>query len=273
VITYTLEVRRGDTWDGAQLFLKREGLAENTFVLGPETGVLNGETYLWCITAVDQYGATKSSAVWSFRVENQNPLLGWLEGLVYDKDTSYPVSGAQLGAPGLNLAMTGNGRYLGIGPAGTYSIQVGALGYRETIFAAVKIKEGAVATRHFGIQPVSDRDDDGYPDAVDAFPDDPDEWLDTDGDKVGDNADTDDDNDGLSDLEELAIGTDPRNDDTDHDAMTDGWEVSNRLNPLSDDSAQDLDGDGLTNLEEYLADTDPHKKSYPSLPWIIILLE
>ena len=43
----------------------------------------------------------------------------------------------------------------------------------------------------------------------DAFPLDPKEWRDTDGDGIGDNADTDDDGDGWSDLEEQKAGTDP----------------------------------------------------------------
>ena len=44
----------------------------------------------------------------------------------------------------------------------------------------------------------------------DAFPRDPKEWRDTDGDGIGDNADNDDDGDGWSDAEETRAGTDPR---------------------------------------------------------------
>jgi hypothetical protein len=43
----------------------------------------------------------------------------------------------------------------------------------------------------------------------DAFPLDPKEWRDTDGDGIGDNADPDDDGDGWSDEEEKKAGTDP----------------------------------------------------------------
>ena len=45
--------------------------------------------------------------------------------------------------------------------------------------------------------------------ALDAFPNDPSQRLDTDGDGVGNNEDTDDDGDGVSDEEEIAEGTDP----------------------------------------------------------------
>ena len=58
-----------------------------------------------------------------------------------------------------------------------------------------------------------DWDGDGVPnaDAVpwDAFPRDPKEWRDTDGDGIGDNADPDDDNDGYPDEEESRASTDP----------------------------------------------------------------
>ena len=60
-----------------------------------------------------------------------------------------------------------------------------------------------------------DFDGDGVPRASavpwDAFPLDPKEWRDTDGDGVGDNADDDDDGDGFTDQEELKAGTDPLN--------------------------------------------------------------
>ncbi len=60
-----------------------------------------------------------------------------------------------------------------------------------------------------------DWDGDGVPNAGvipwDAFPRDPNEWRDTDGDGIGDNADTDDDGDGYSDADEKKSGTDPRN--------------------------------------------------------------
>ena len=68
----------------------------------------------------------------------------------------------------------------------------------------------------------SDTDDDGVGDNTDAFPNDPTEQSDWDGDGIGDNADLDDDNDGLSDEEEAAIGTNPCAEDTDEDGVLDG---------------------------------------------------
>lgn len=69
--------------------------------------------------------------------------------------------------------------------------------------------------------------------------------------------DTDDDCDGLANVDEFVNDTNPADNDTDDDTMPDGWEVGNELDPLTDDSAQDPDNDGKTNLEEYKAGTNP----------------
>ena len=83
---------------------------------------------------------------------------------------------------------------------------------------------------------IPDSDNDGYNDSVDAFPYDSSEWLDTDGDGVGNNSDLDDDDDG----------------------MPDAWETLYGLDPLdSSDANDDLDGDGVSNLDEHDNGTDP----------------
>jgi len=77
-----------------------------------------------------------------------------------------------------------------------------------------------------GGQPCQDIDGDGVPDDQDVFPEDPDEWADNDLDGIGDNADDDDDNDGLTDIEEEEYGvdctlTDPLAPDSDGDGVGD----------------------------------------------------
>ncbi|MCI0497741.1 MAG: hypothetical protein L0Z54_05575 [Thermoplasmata archaeon] len=83
--------------------------------------------------------------------------------------------------------------------------------------------------------------------------------------------DRDTDGDGLLDGAEVPGGTDPRARDSDGDGMWDGWEVEHGLDPLADDADIDSDADGFdvdrngtlddwevfTNLLEWTIGTDP----------------
>ena len=77
--------------------------------------------------------------------------------------------------------------------------------------------------------------------------------LDTDLDGEGNACDPDDDNDGLSDLDEDAEGTDPLVPDTDGDGLDDSEEVNTHS---TDPLLPDTDGDGLNDGEEVNA-TNP----------------
>ena len=67
---------------------------------------------------------------------------------------------------------------------------------------------------------------------------------------TGDLAKRDSDNDGLTDLEEFALGTNPLHWDTDGDGMSDLWEVMRGMNPLKApaEKERNLDGDYMASF-------------------------
>jgi hypothetical protein len=72
-------------------------------------------------------------------------------------------------------------------------------------------------------------------------------------------ADMDFDNDGLTNKQEVELGTDINNPDTDGDGILDGIEVEHGQNPLDPaDADMDSDNDGLTNKREVELGTNPN---------------
>ncbi|AOY87513.1 hypothetical protein BKP64_04625 [Marinobacter salinus] len=106
-------------------------------------------------------------------------------------------------------------------------------------------------------EPVAvDSDGDGMDDAFETQfglnPDDPSD------------ATADSDGDGVTNLEEYYVRTDPTNSDTDSDGIPDSYELSYGLNATVSDASGDLDGDGYTNLEEYEGGTAANSEaSFP----------
>ena len=89
--------------------------------------------------------------------------------------------------------------------------------------------------------------------------------VDTDVDGIPDSVDSDDDNDGLTDSAESALGTDPLDSDTDNDGLTDGEEVNYDPSPAdtytpgtdTDPLDSDTDHDGFPDGMESAAGHDP----------------
>jgi len=71
-------------------------------------------------------------------------------------------------------------------------------------------------------------------------------------------AQIDQDQDGLTNLDESQFNTNPFLKDSDRDKMPDKWEIDNNLDPLKINASEDLDQDGLTNLEEFILGTNPN---------------
>lgn len=70
-------------------------------------------------------------------------------------------------------------------------------------------------------------------------------------DAARDDRDADADADGLTNIAEYVLGTDPAGIDSDGDGMPDGWEASHGSDPMTDDAAGDPDHDDVGNLVEY----------------------
>jgi hypothetical protein len=79
--------------------------------------------------------------------------------------------------------------------------------------------------------------------------------VDTDGDGTLDDCDSDDDDDGLPDDDELTLGTDPLDPDSDDDGLLDGDEVDVHM---TDPLDPDTDDDGFTDGVEVAAGSDPN---------------
>ncbi|MCW8327919.1 thrombospondin type 3 repeat-containing protein [Photobacterium sp. SDRW27] len=106
-----------------------------------------------------------------------------------------------------------------------------------------------------------DPDNDGIATAFDAFPNNSNEWLDTDGDGIGNNKDTDDDGDGILDAEDDLPLNEKETVDTDNDGLgnnadtdddNDGVADTHDAFPLDENEFRDSDRDGTGDN----ADTD-----------------
>lgn len=80
----------------------------------------------------------------------------------------------------------------------------------------------------------------------------------------------DTDGDGLTDLQEAFLGTNPNLADTDGDGMDDGWEWDH-FGSFARGGSGDYDSDGVSDLDEYAAswrkvpDTITFETHYPNL--------
>ncbi len=120
-----------------------------------------------------------------------------------------------------------------------------------------------------------DFDDDGVKNDDDAFPYDPNEWKDSDGDGTGDNADLDDDNDGYLDTEDALPFDNTEWLDTDNDTIgnnadldddNDGHPDSDDAFPLDPNEWQDNDNDNIGDNADPDDDNDGHLDSEDAFP-------
>lgn len=133
---------------------------------------------------------------------NTSELYGWIQVTVdFDPhDIYFKVNTPMVGSINIYVDKDSDGD----GIPNLADIDIDNDGYNNSDDAFPEDPNEWLDTDHDGIGNNVDDDDDGdgYPDDVDPFPLDPSEWVDTDGDGIGDNTDDDDDNDGVLDIDD-----------------------------------------------------------------------
>ena len=201
---------------------------------------------------------------------------------------TFPLEVSNIDGDELNWSMTSNAHWLQVND--TTGRLIGHPEQVGVFWVNVTVTDGQDGTDQVNLTLVAmrDLDGDGRPDPFDndldgdgvtngedAFPEDLWESVDTDGDKIGNNADEDDDGDGWNDSLERAFGTDPLDDssvpvDTDNDGTPDIWdgdddgdgwadalEIMLGINPLNDSAVPvDTDDDGIPDIWDDDDDND-----------------
>lgn len=209
--------------------------------------------------------------------------------LAIDRGTTFSTDAVDLG--GTLLATTLNGATAAAEwPAGTV-----AAGRRLLLCAGSREANGAAidtagkfnltplgekvflnAARHFAPIDSSDTDGDGVPNLIDAFPNNPAEWEDTDGDTIGNNADPDDDNDLVPDAADQFPKDPAESTDADGDGIGDNadpdrdgdWVANDEDKfPANTNEWDDTDGDGLGDNSD--TDADGNGQPDPAVSKIV----
>ncbi|WP_234530248.1 Ig-like domain-containing protein [Paenibacillus pseudetheri] len=173
------------------------------------------------------------------------------------------------------IVTPGNGVKVGyLQPSTEYYVLVAAGAFKD---AADNKYAGITDKAAWTFTTEQDTDGDGIPDSLDPFPTDPTKpgnggELDTDGDGIPDSLDPDDDNDGLTDEQDIVLGTDPKKADTDGDGINDkddpfptdatkpgkvGDELDTDGDGIPDSLDPDDDNDGLSDEQELINGTNP----------------
>ena len=231
------------------------------------SGVVSGVV----VTSWHVPSSTYYNQVVSLKVANPGSTATNIVATIYDKDGSLLCSGASvIPALGANATATVRATHLetacGIAPWSSFArvilfSQLDGGGAGPEIQLQTQHSSAGYVSNISEFLGVLDSDSDGFADGDYAFPVDGNEWIDTDGDGIGNNADTDDDGDGVADNEDafpldaaewLDTDGDGIGNNVDTDDDDDGVADDEDALPLNAGETVDTDGDGIGNN----ADTD-----------------
>ena len=208
-----------------------------TWTIDGNGGVSSKSLYDISFLAGDQFTISSTDQVWytiqtttSYTTNTENMTCqgtyggegGWVDGTIsvvgeFFANTFHPLGGVDFSAPSERVTFRNDQGVTVVEQVGkidfgsnenidTLRYLVPQVGFTATDCGTSVIDSAEIVAIEFrfvdseSLPP--DADGDGYPDDQDAFPNDPSEWLDTDGDGIGNNADPDDDNDGVPDAQD-----------------------------------------------------------------------
>ena len=238
--------------EGAQSYNYDHPLKQTDLTTCTLTGLNEGVTYHFVVRAFDGSLESADSEEVSYTpaavvpnqaptaVAGQNQVVYEGASVILDGSGSSDTDGVIAGFQWAHIGGTGISLYSASTSQASFTAPVVGLdGETFTFRLTVTDDDGSSSVSNMTVSVLksssTDVDGDLVPDVVDRFPNDPTEWADNDDDGTGNNQDPDDDNDGMTDI----------------------WEVAYGLDPLINDSELDADNDGLTNLAEFNADTNP----------------
>ena len=155
-ISYTVTIStNSDISSSGEWVYREEGIENSVLNINASNGIQNQTTYYWQVTAVDEYGASTATAVWSFDTDNvSNPVIGFIKGFVYDATTNEAITSATININNGSLVLNSslNGYYLGSFEPGNFPITVTADGYQD-FQSNLDMPEGITVTMNFSLTP------------------------------------------------------------------------------------------------------------------------
>jgi uncharacterized protein DUF1566/carboxypeptidase family protein/PKD domain-containing protein/thrombospondin type 3 repeat protein len=166
-LIYTLTIStNSDLSITADWIHREEGIEHSVLNIDASNNIQNQTTYYWQVIALDEYGASMETDVWSFNTDNvSNPAFGWIMGYVYNDSNSDPIPYATVQFDVLTLSTDASGYYIGVRPPGNYDLSVTAPGFAAYGPDSVRITEGGTLNKNItltsdsaGIDPIASID-------------------------------------------------------------------------------------------------------------------